>query len=322
MELNEQQFSLFDADDYEIEHPGQMRRAKWQGQDDIMWHSTTPIHRDLKGLGGDLQWDPSVQESHAGTLSAAYERSSFKSGVAWPLRPRSRTLDNTPDNPESDVLANLAVNPEYAVEEDLSLREELGDDPHHGPIIRGLERGAPTYQEGREAVDAHIAASIPEYKEGLYYRNTHEDEGSISVVAPGRSLHTHHDDVRAAQAQGLTVQPAVRAEADVAKRSPLRLHDVVSAQQITPEIVGNVGGAAERLGTTIHQSYYEPSPLRGIPHGPAQIPPTTTYNDIGEISAFSGMKRPHDRGKNAKRRIDKEVKDFWGEDYESSQGLF
>ena len=337
MELNDQQFrqkALFDSDEYAIEHPGQMRRGAWQGQDEIMWHATDPGRLGGGSRRDDLrtQWRTDAPESHAGTLSSADQRvSGSPAAIVWPLRPSSRRLDNTPDSPEVDVLANLAANPSYTTDSGIDVADELSNDPHHGPIIEDIRRGVENEWdiqalEDRESlVDEYVERVTPSYQEGLYYKNIAEDKGSTSVVAPSENLHTHYDDVEEAKEAGHTVQPVVRAEADLARRSPLRLKDVVSEQQITPEIVGNVGGRVGQMGRSNRQSPYNLTPFRNIPYGEAQIMPTSVYPDVDDYkvgaSEHKRLRDEHSPGSPAFDALSKEERDRWNHQVTDSRGL-
>lgn len=100
-----------------------------------------------------------------------------------PFRIRKGSMANDPSNPVSDAHANIAAGED---DHDSYTEEYLGEMIEAGAIYPE-DMGQIT--DPYEAIADHLPDSIDDTG-GLYYRNEHEDEGSISAVVPtARDLH-------------------------------------------------------------------------------------------------------------------------------------
>lgn len=95
-----------------------------------------------------------------------------------PLRPREGSMWNSPDMPVSDAYANLASNDDMSPEYLAEYMDEVSS-------VTGQEYTGVDVEDPAEFLTETGSFPAPvEETGGLYYRNAHEDKGSISAVVP------------------------------------------------------------------------------------------------------------------------------------------
>ena len=198
----------------------QLNYPTFAGAENTMWHGR---RRDSEWYGGESGgvtpgWNPEGEgTAHVGTFEAASERvlgSTAKREAVSPrgqhtptdtYRPREELMEasarvpvqmlpfrvrddamfNTPDDPVSDAYANLASG------------ESSGFDDYEETYINELlEAGQISEEQWEESQEFGFDPEEvygDRYPEpismtgGLYYKNTHEDPGSVSAVVPEAS---------------------------------------------------------------------------------------------------------------------------------------